>query len=157
MRDEGIKEIEAIAEAVNVGKQAGMPVEISHLKIDRRSVWGASDKSLALIERFRREGVDVVADQYPYDRASTNLGIRLPAWALADGKIKERLADPPTRAKIAAAMKENLSVMGEPDYAFATVARFTPKPAYEGKTIPKSAPPWVMRRAWMARSRPSLR
>ena len=35
-----------------------------------------SDQSLALIEKFRREGVDVVADQYPYDRASTNLGIR---------------------------------------------------------------------------------
>ncbi|HWC96487.1 MAG TPA: D-aminoacylase [Candidatus Sulfopaludibacter sp.] len=137
MRDEGIHEIEAITEAVNVGKEAGMPVEISHLKIDRRSVWGASDQSLALIERYRREGVDVVVDQYPYDRAATNLGIRLPTWALAEGKVKERLADPPTRAKIAAAMKQNLVEMGEPDYAFATVARFTPKAAYEGKTIPE--------------------
>ncbi|HYW42634.1 MAG TPA: D-aminoacylase [Bryobacteraceae bacterium] len=135
MRDEGIHEIEAITEAVNVGKEAGMPVEISHLKIDRRRVWGASDQSLALIERYRREGVDVVADQYPYDRASTNLGIRLPAWALADGKIKERLADPPTRRKIAEEMKRNLADMGEPDYSFATVARFTPNPEYEGKTI----------------------
>jgi len=139
MRDEGIHEIEAITEAVNVGREAGMPVEISHLKIDRRRVWGASDQSLALIERFRREGVDVVADQYPYDRASTNLGIRLPAWALADGKIKERLADPPTRAKVAAEMKRNLADMGEPDYAFATVARFTPNSAYEGKTVPEIA------------------
>jgi N-acyl-D-amino-acid deacylase len=135
MRDEGIHEIEAITEAVNVGKQAGMRVEISHLKIDRRSVWGASVKSLELIEKFRAEGVDVVADQYPYDRAATNLGIRLPSWALADGKIKERLADPATRAKIAAEMRANLKEMGEPDYAFATVARYTPKPGYEGKTI----------------------
>jgi N-acyl-D-amino-acid deacylase len=139
MRDEGIREIEAITEAVNVGKEAGMPVEISHLKIDRRSVWGASEKSLALIEKFRSEGVDVVADQYPYDRAATNLGIRLPSWALADGKIKERLADPATRAKIAGEMKENLRQMGEPDYAFATVARFAPNPAYEGKSIPEIA------------------
>jgi len=135
MRDEGIHEIEAITEAVNVGKQAGMRVEISHLKIDRRSVWGASAKSLDLIEKFRSEGVDVVADQYPYDRAATNLGIRLPSWALADGKIKERLAEPATRAKIAAEMRANLKEMGEPDYAFATVARYTPKPAYEGKTL----------------------
>jgi N-acyl-D-amino-acid deacylase len=139
MRDEGIHEIEAITEAVNVGKEAGMPVEISHLKIDRRSVWGASDRSLALIEKFRREGVDVVADQYPYDRASTNLGIRLPHWALADGKIKERLADPPTRAKIASEMKANLQEMGEPDYAFATVSRFSKNPEYEGRTIPEVA------------------
>jgi N-acyl-D-amino-acid deacylase len=139
MRDEGIHEIEAITEAVNVGREAGMPVEISHLKIDRRRVWGASDQSLALIEKFRREGVDVVADQYPYDRASTNLGIRLPSWALAEGKIKERLADPPTRARIAAEMKANLADMGEPDYGFATVARFSSKPEYEGKTIPEIA------------------
>ena len=110
-------------------------LQISHLKIDRRRVWGASDQSLALIERHRREGVDVVADQYPYDRASTNLGIRLPAWALADGKIKERLADPPTRRRIAEEMKRNLADMGEPDYSFATVARFTPNAEYEGKTI----------------------
>jgi N-acyl-D-amino-acid deacylase len=137
MRDEGIHEIEAITEAVNVGKQTGMPVEISHLKIDRRSVWGASVESLALIEKFRGEGVDVVADQYPYDRAATNLGIRLPAWALADGKIKERLADSATRQKIAAEMKKNLSEMGEPDYNFATVARFASNAAYEGKTIPE--------------------
>jgi N-acyl-D-amino-acid deacylase len=139
MRDEGIHEIEAITEAVNVGKEAGMPVEISHLKIDRRSVWGASEKSLELIEKFRREGVDVVADQYPYDRAATNLGIRLPSWALADGKIKERLADPATRQKIAAEMKKNLAEMGEPDYNFATVARFAPDTAYEGRTIPQIA------------------
>ena len=135
MRDEGIHEIEAITEAVNVGKEAHMPVEISHLKIDRRSVWGASEKSLALIEKFRGEGVEVSADQYPYDRASTNLGIRLPSWALADGKIKERLADPATRRKIAAEMKANLVVMGETDYSFATVARYGPAPQFEGKTI----------------------
>jgi N-acyl-D-amino-acid deacylase len=135
MRDEGIHELEAITEAVNVGKEAGMPVEISHLKIDRRRIWGASDQSLALIEKFRREGVDVVADQYPYDRASTNLGIRLPGWALAGGQIKQRLTDPDTRRKIALEMKQNLAEMGEPDYAFATVARFASNPDYEGKNI----------------------
>ena len=137
MRDEGIHEIEAITEALNVGQQAGLPVEISHLKIDRRRVWGASDKSLDLIEKFRAAGVDAVADQYPYDRASTNLGIRLPSWALADGKIRERLADPATRRKIAGEMKANVADMGEKDYSFATVARFAPNAAYEGKTIPE--------------------
>src|SRR5204862_7305309 len=135
MGDEGIHGVEAINEAVNVGKQAGMRVEISHLKIVRRSVWGSSHQSLALIEKYRREGVDVVADQYPYDRAATNLGIRLPGWALAGGQIKERLADPATRQKIALEMKQNLAEMGEPDYGFATVARFASNPAYEGKTI----------------------
>jgi len=137
MRDEGTREIAAINEAASVGKEAGIPVQISHLKIDRRRVWGSSEASLALIEKYRKEGVEVTADQYPYDRAATNLGIRLPSWALADGKIKERLADPPTRQKIAAEMKANLVEMGEPDYAFATVARFAGEPSYEGKSIPE--------------------
>jgi N-acyl-D-amino-acid deacylase len=137
MRDEGVHELDAITETITVGKEAHIPVEISHLKIDRRAFWGASDQSLALIEKFRREGVDVAMDQYPYDRASTNLGIRLPSWALAEGKVKERLADPATRAKIAEEMKRDLAIMGEPNYGFATVARFAPNPAYEGKTIPE--------------------
>ena len=79
----------------------------------------------------------MVADQYPYDRASTNLGIRLPTLGAGRGKIKDRLADPATRRKIAGEMKQNVAEMGEPDYGFATVARFTPNAAYEGKTIPE--------------------
>jgi len=99
------------------------------------SALGKPTKTLALIEKYRRQGVDVVADQYPYDRAATNLGIRLPGWALAGGQIKQRLAEPETRRKIAQEMKQNLETMGEPDYGFATVARFAPTPSYEGKTI----------------------
>lgn len=135
MRDEGEHVLEAITEAVTVGKENRMPVELSHFKIDNRRLWGASDQSLALVEKFRREGVDVVVDQYPYDRSSTNLGIRLPKWALADGRLKERLADPPTRRKIIAEMKTNLADMGQPNYGFAMVARFQPEQTYEGKTI----------------------
>ena len=135
MRDEGEHVLEAITEAVTVGKETGMPVELSHFKIDNRRLWGASDRSLAMVEQFRREGVDVVIDQYPYDRSSTNLGIRLPSWALADGKVKERLSDVATRTKIAGEMTQNLADLGQPDYSFATVARFRPNTAYEGKTI----------------------
>jgi N-acyl-D-amino-acid deacylase len=78
MRDEGEQVIEAISEAVTVGKETGMPVQLSHFKIDNRRLWGSSDMSIALVQKFRREGVDVVVDQYPYDRSSTNLGIVLP-------------------------------------------------------------------------------
>ena len=78
MRDEGAHVLEAIEEAVRVGREAGMPVELSHFKIDNRRLWGSSQKTVALVERFRREGVDVVVDQYPYDRSSTGLGIMLP-------------------------------------------------------------------------------
>jgi N-acyl-D-amino-acid deacylase len=137
MRDEGEHVLEAITEAVTVGKEAGMPVELSHFKIDTKTIWGTSTKSLALVEQFRREGVDVVVDQYPYDRSSTNLGVVLPTWALADGKekIQERLKDPETRAKIKAEMKERLQRKGQDDFSYATVARYAPDSSYDGKTI----------------------
>jgi N-acyl-D-amino-acid deacylase len=137
MRDEGRHVMEAITEAVTVGKEAGMPVQLSHFKIDTPKIWGSSDKSLALVEKFRKEGVDVVIDQYPYDRSSTNLGVTLPTWALADGraKIKERLTDAGTRSRIVEEMKGIIAARGFANYEYAMVARYGPEPAFEGKTI----------------------
>jgi N-acyl-D-amino-acid deacylase len=137
MRDEGEHVLEAITEAVTVGREAGMPIELSHFKIDNRRLWGMSDMSIALVEKFRREGVDVVVDQYPYDHSSTNLGITLPSWALADGreKIRERLEDKPTREKIAAEMEQTLHRLGQDDYSYVTLASFAGNKEYEGKTI----------------------
>lgn len=137
MRDEGEKVLDAIDEAVRVGREAGMPVQLSHFKIDNRRLWGSSNRSIDLVEKFRREGVDVVVDQYPYNRSSTNLGITLPSWALADGeaKVKERLNDPATRGKIVAEMLKRLRDLGHEDYSYATVASFSPDRTYDGKTI----------------------
>jgi N-acyl-D-amino-acid deacylase len=137
MRDEGDKVLEAIEEAVTAGREGGLRVQLSHFKIDQPRLWGASDQSLALVEKYRREGVDVVVDQYPYDHSSTNLGITLPAWALADGDaaIQKRLADPASRAEIAAQMRARLKAMGHADFSYAIVARYGPDASYEGKNI----------------------
>ncbi len=141
MRDEGAKVLAAIEEAASVGRAAGMRVELSHFKIDNRKHWGESDKSIAMVERFRREGVDVTVDQYPYDRSSTNLGITLPSWALADDKekIKERLAAPATRQRIAREMKQMLKDKGWKDYSYAMVSSCPFDKTLEGKTIPEIA------------------
>jgi len=137
MRDEGPHVLEAITEAVTVGKEAGMPVQLSHFKIDTKRLWGQSTKSLELVEQFRREGVDVVVDQYPYDHSSTNLGITLPSWALADGrdKIMERLTDPKTRVRIVGEMQAMLKDKGQESYEYAIVANYTPERTFEGKNI----------------------
>lgn len=137
MRDEGAKVLEAIEEAARVGVESGLRVQLSHFKIDNRRLWGASDKSLALVEEYRKKGLDIVVDQYPYDRSSTNVGIRLPSWALADGaeKIRERLTTPATKAEIAAEMERILHELGHEDYSFAMVAGFAGNREYEGKTI----------------------
>ncbi|HXJ42671.1 MAG TPA: D-aminoacylase [Bryobacteraceae bacterium] len=137
MRDEGEHVLDAINEALEVGRATHMPVELSHFKIDNKKLWGASDKSLALVEQARRDGVDVVIDQYPYDRSSTNLGILLPSWALADGQtaIRERLNSAETRKRIAGEMTERLKGLGQADYSYAAVASFSADHGYDGLTI----------------------
>ncbi|MCC6588328.1 MAG: D-aminoacylase [Bryobacterales bacterium] len=137
MRDEGEHVLDAISEAVQVGREAGMPVQISHFKIDNKRLWGGSAKSIDLVERYRREGVDVVVDQYPYDHSSTNLGITLPSWALADGReaILERLRSAETRARIKTEMLARLSQLGHSDYSYATVGSFEQDRTIEGKNI----------------------
>jgi N-acyl-D-amino-acid deacylase len=137
MRDEGVDLLKAIDEAVTVGKEAGMRVQLSHFKVDNKKLWGSSDKSIALVEKYRKEGVDVVVDQYPYDHSSTNLGILLPSWALADGKaaIAERINSPESRSRIASEMKKMVTDLGQANYEYAIVATFTPEKSYEGKNI----------------------
>jgi len=76
-------------------------------------------------------------DQYPYDHSSTNLGITLPTWALADGDeaVRERLASADTRARIKGEMLARLKQLGHTDYSYAIVARYRPEASYEGKNI----------------------
>lgn len=137
MRDEGRQIKEAIDEAVTVGRETGLRVQISHFKIDTPAIWGSSAKTIAQVEEYRRQGVDVVVDQYPYDHSSTNLGITLPSWALADGqeKIVERLRNPATRKEILTEMLLMLKKLGHSDYRYAIVATYNPKKEYEGKSI----------------------
>ena len=137
MRDEGHKVNEAITEAVTVGRESGLRVQISHFKIDTPKIWGSSKDSIALVESFRKQGVDVVVDQYPYDHSSTNLGITLPSWALSDGQkaIEERLANPETRSRIATEMKKMLADLGHEDYSYAIVANYGADASRNGKNI----------------------
>ena len=141
MRDEGAKVLDAIQEAVTAGKEAGVPVQLSHFKIDNKSLWGSSSKSLELLEKYRREGVDVVVDQYPYDRSSTDLSMIVPSWALADGPsaIRKRLADSATRARMVAEMEKTVTALGHSDYSYAAIADYKPDPGLEGKSITEVA------------------
>jgi len=137
MRNEGAEVLSAIREAVYIGEQAGTPVQISHFKISNKHHWGASDKSIELVEEYRRKGVDVVVDQYPYDRSSTGVNTTLPTWALADGQeaIRARLRDPETRVRVIEGMKEILDKKGFGDYSYAMVASCDWEPELAGKTI----------------------
>ena len=137
IREQGEKLHESIDEAVRVGREANMPVQISHFKIKGPARWGSIGDAIDLVESYRREGVDVVIDAYPYDRASSNLGINLPRWAVSGGteEIASRIRDDETHARIVGDMKTMLDDGGYPDYSFATVAQYSPEPTYIGRTI----------------------
>lgn len=137
IREQGAMLHESITEAITIGMEANMPVQISHLKVKGPSRWGTIGSALDLIDSYRRQGVDVVVDAYPYSRASTNLGVNLPRWAVAGSAadIAERIEDPDTNEQIVATMKDMLDDGGYEDYSFATVARFMPNESYNGMNI----------------------
>ena len=137
MREQGAMLHESITEAITIGIEAGMPVQISQLKVKGPSRWGTIGSALDLIDSYRNQGVDVVVDAYPYARASTNLGVNLPRWAVAGSAsdIAARIDDPETNEQIVDTMKDMLEDGGYPDYSFATVARFMPNESYNGMNI----------------------
>ncbi len=137
IRNEEDKVKEAIAEAINIGREAKIPVEISHFKISGKPLWGQSNLTIGMVEAARTEGIDVTIDQYPYTASSTNLGTRLPSWALADGDsvIKTRLTDPAIRQKIRDEMIKSVKEDKRNSYDYAVVARYKADTTFNGKSI----------------------
>jgi len=88
MRDEGRGVVESVRETIEIGRRAGLPVRISHHKVASRDLWGASAKTLALVDQANREGIDVRLDQYPYPATSTGLTVLFPPWSLEGGREK---------------------------------------------------------------------
>lgn len=110
MRNEAEGLLEAVNEAVRIGRESGVGVQISHHKACGSASWGLVRDSLALIDAVRAEGLDVWADQYPYIATATGLGIMLPNWAHDGGRdaLLARLKDPEQRGKIRAEMVRNM-------------------------------------------------
>ncbi|MEO8795084.1 MAG: D-aminoacylase, partial [Daejeonella sp.] len=136
IRSESQQVFAAIDEAINVGKQANMPVQISHFKIGK-PYWGQSDKTLGMVKQARADGFDVTIDQYPYTASSTSLNSMIPSWALENGKdsINFRLRDPVIRKKIIDEMISDMEKRQRPNFDYAVVARFKPDSTYNGKSI----------------------
>jgi N-acyl-D-amino-acid deacylase len=137
IRNEEDKVAEAIKEAIAIGREAKLPVEISHFKVNGQNNWGRSDEALNLVKKARLEGIDVTIDQYPYTASSTNLGILLPDWVLADGQdsILSRLKNPSIRAKVKAHSIDMITRRGLKHFDYAYVANFKADTNYNGKNI----------------------
>ncbi len=102
VRDESHGVHDAIAEAIDVGEQCGIHVQLAHMKLSGMDNWGEADQLLGTIDAARARGVDVHCDQYPYDWGTNPLRFLLPTW-LQEGGMDEmlaRLADPYSRSRV---------------------------------------------------------
>lgn len=109
MRNESNSIMQALDEAIRIGREANIPVEIFHLKMAGKPNWGKMGEVLKKIEEARAQGLDITADQYPYIAGGTSLGASIPPWAHEGGTTKfvERLKDPATREKLKQEMRTN--------------------------------------------------
>jgi N-acyl-D-amino-acid deacylase len=131
MRDESsytIGLIGAVNEVIRIGREAHMPVHISHIKALGVDVWGQSDTVIALMKHARAAGIDITASQYPYTASGTSVGASLlPRWAEAGGRdsLRARINDPATRVRLVKEMEDNLKRRGGANSLLITATRDT--------------------------------
>jgi N-acyl-D-amino-acid deacylase len=137
MRDEGDSVVQAINEALYIGKEANMPVEISHFKLSGQQNWGRSKETVPMIVKARKEGIDVTIDQYPYTASSTGLSTLLPDEILADGEdsINARLSRPEVRKYIRDYMLAKLKKRKLKHFSYPVVAFYKADTTLNGKSI----------------------
>jgi N-acyl-D-amino-acid deacylase len=129
MRDESsysIGLLGSIKETIRIGREARIPVHISHIKALGPEVWGQSKQAIDLIKKARAEGIDASACQYPYDASGTSLQASLvPRWAEVGGRSEmlKRIDDAQTRPRLLAEMEDNLKRRGGADSLLVTDSR----------------------------------
>jgi len=136
MRNESDHVFDAIAETIDVGRQAKIPVEISHFKVGKPN-WNASGKMIAMVDSARKEGIEVTVDTYPYTASSTTLSILLPDWLKAGGppEILKRLSDTTLRKKAVVEMIGDMQRRQREHFDYAIVAGCAYNPSLNGKSI----------------------
>lgn len=130
--------LEAVAEAIEIGRQSGAGIQLSHMRMADVSTWGMADAVLDLIDKARNDGVDVTYDIYPYTFGCAPLFCLIPAWAQAGGPevVIRRLQDPTKRAQIVSELNEweldwsNYSLSNVPEQLVGE---------WEGYTLPDAA------------------
>jgi N-acyl-D-amino-acid deacylase len=152
MRSEGDRLLEAIGEAIRIGKDAGVPVEIYHLKASGTENWSKMSRAIAMIDSVRAAGQDVQANMYLYIAGANGFSSCIPPKFAADGKLLDNLRNPSLRAQIIAGLHtpdpsyDNSCLNATPDGVM--VVGFT-KPElkqYEGKRLGEIAR--MMRKDW---------
>jgi N-acyl-D-amino-acid deacylase len=117
IRDEADRVFAAFIEAMRIGREARLPVQISHIKLGTVGVWGRAREAVALINRARRRGQDITADCYPYDAWSSTIRVLIPSGRHEDAvDVARGIADVGGAANITI-----ISCRAHPDYEFKTL------------------------------------
>jgi dihydroorotase/N-acyl-D-amino-acid deacylase len=156
LREEGLGLIEAVREAMEIGRRAGIPVVLTHHKAVGTPMWGKSTVTLAMVDSARRAGgnrdaartgdiagtreagVDVMIDQYPYTATHTGIAVLIPEWAFdgGDSAFARRVREPALRDSIERGIVFNiLNDRGGGDLRRIQFSRVTWKPELEGRTL----------------------
>jgi N-acyl-D-amino-acid deacylase len=136
IRNEGTDVLAAIEEALTIGREAHLPVHISHLKASGRKAWGKAADEITLIAQARARGQVVTADQYPYTASSTSLSATLVPPHFREGSSHDfltRLEDSEQGPRIRQAIETNLD--GREGGKALRIARYVAKPAWNGKDL----------------------
>ncbi len=137
IRGEGTGLVDSLQEILKIGREAKLPVHVSHFKASGKQAWGSLHLGIELLEQARREGVAVTADQYPYVASSTSLeATLLPDWVREGGRpaIAKRLADADTRARIRSELEKKLGTASR-----IVIASYRQRRDWVGKSIEEIA------------------
>ena len=138
LREEGLELVPAVAEAIEIGRRADLPIVLTHHKVVGQPMWGSSELTLAMVDSANAAGRKIRIDQYPYTATYTGIGILVPPWARAggDGMFFERLDNPTLRDSIMGGIVFNLvNDRGGNDLSRVQFARVSWMPELEGQTL----------------------
>jgi len=136
LREEGLGLIEAVQEAMVISREAKIPVVLTHHKAIGVSMWGASTRTLALVDSARKAGLDIMMDQYPYAASHTGISVLIPSWALEGDRFGERILDPVLRDSIKTGIVYNIvNDRGGSDLRRIQFSRVEWNKDLEGKTM----------------------
>ena len=138
LREEGLGLLESVAEAIEIGRRARIPVVLTHHKAVGTPMWGKSTATLAMVDSARRAGVDVMIDQYPYTATHTGIGVLIPEWAFdgGDSAFARRTRDPALLDSIRKGIVFNiLNDRGGGDLRRVQFSRVSWMRELEGKTL----------------------
>lgn len=142
MRNEGEHVLDSVREALEIGRRAGLPVHLSHLKVSFRPSWGTSRALCELLESARKAGARVTGDQYVYTASSTSLDVLFPSEALAIGRTAfcEKLGeDDAFRRRMTEALLADMARNGFGDLSYAQIASAPGTDGVAGLRLPAVA------------------